>query len=180
VHRMHRHRGGFTRDRPGIIVQMSHPNDHGSSSGDAWIFGLEEIPAVDTGEDGPVQSVSPAFGRAVIRVPEGTSEELRWAAEEIVAQCGRDWVVASVLLQWVRIEAGEAQQVGVESCRLERVSDDQVRLHANYRQWEDLVVPISDVRRMLIDMTQFLLTEADRPLPTWRIRRLGEPDFKRA
>ena len=92
--------------------------------------------------------------------------------------CELDWEVASVLLQWLRIEAGDAQQVGVESCQLERVSDDQIRLHANYRQWEDLVVPLSDVRRMLTDMMQFLLTEAHRPLPAWRIRRLGERDWK--
>lgn len=62
----------------------------------------------------------------------------------------------------------------MESCSLERVSHDQIRLHANYRQWEDLAVPISDVRRMLIDMMQFLLTETYHPLPAWRIRRLGE------
>ena len=173
-----RHPDGCINDRPGIIVQMSHGNDHGSSSGDTWIFGLEEIPAVNRGDDGAVQPVAPAFGRAVIRVPEGTPEELRCAAEEIVAQCGADWVVASVLLQWLRLEAGDAQQAGVESCCLERVSDDQIRLHANYRQWEDLVVPISDVRRMLIDMMQFLLTEAHRPLPAWRVRQLGERDRK--
>lgn len=178
MRRMLRHPGVCTRDRPGIIVQMSHANDHGSSPGDAWIFGLEEIPAVGKGQDGTVQPVAPALGKTVIRVPEGTPEVLWWAAEEIVAQCGQDWKVASVLLQWLRIEAGEAQQVGVESCRLERVSDDQIRLHANYRQWEDLAVPLSDVRRMLIDMMQFLLAEAHRPLPAWRIRRLGERDWK--
>ncbi|MFF7215195.1 hypothetical protein ACFZAU_32425 [Streptomyces sp. NPDC008238] len=87
--------------------------------------------------------------------------------------------MSSVLLQWLRIEAGEELRLGVESCRLERVSEDQVRLHAHYKQWEDLVVPLADVRRMLIDMMTFLHTEARHPLPSWRIRRLGERDWTR-
>ncbi|SCF69657.1 hypothetical protein GA0115255_103225 [Streptomyces sp. Ncost-T6T-2b] len=36
------------------------------------------------------------------------------------------------------------------------------------------MVPIADVRRMLIDMMDFLTGEARHPLPSWRIRRLGE------
>jgi len=81
-------------------------------------------------------------------------------------------------LQWLRIEAGEASQLGVESCRLERISDNQIRLRANYNQWEERVVPLSDVRSMLIDMMHFLTREARHPLPSWRIRRLGERDWK--
>ncbi|MEV4880077.1 hypothetical protein [Streptomyces cyaneofuscatus] len=40
-----------------------------------------------------------------------------------------------------------------------------------------LLVPIADVRRMLIDMMHFLTREARRPLPSWRIRHLGEQDW---
>ncbi|WP_037653623.1 hypothetical protein, partial [Streptomyces exfoliatus] len=90
-----------------------------------------------------------------------------------------DRVVSSVLLQWLRIEAGDELRLGVESCLLERISDDQVRLHAHYNQWDDLVVPLSAVRRMLIDVMHFLLTEAHHPLPAWRIRRLGKRDWSR-
>ncbi|MDG9727750.1 hypothetical protein [Streptomyces sp. DH41] len=156
---------------------MSHVNNAASSSESAWIFGLEEIPAVDVSEDGTMHP--PVFGRALIRAPEGTPQALRWAAEEFVDQCGPDWAVSSVLLQWLRIEAGDELLLGVESCALERVSDDQIRLHANYNQWDDLVVPISAVRRMLADMAHFIVTEARHPLPAWRIRRLGERDWRR-
>lgn len=165
------------RDGPGIVVQMSHVNNTESSSGGAWVFGLEEISASDSGSDGMVHQVAPVFGRALIRAPKDTPQALRWAAEEIVAQCGPDWAVSSVLLQWLRIEAGDELRLGVESCLLERVSDERIRLHANYDQWDDLVVPISAVRRMLIDMMHFLVTEAHHPLPAWRIRRLGERDW---
>ncbi|MGW4822459.1 hypothetical protein ACWEP4_26565 [Streptomyces sp. NPDC004227] len=64
---------------------MSHVNDHGSSSKGRWVFGLEEIPASDTGDDGTVHQVA----------------------------------------------------------------------------------PVSAVRRMLIDMMHFLVTEAHHPLPAW-------------
>ncbi|MFG2814139.1 hypothetical protein [Streptomyces sp. NPDC048410] len=101
---------------------------------------------------------------------------MRWAAEEVVDQCGPGWAVSSLLLQWLRIESGDELRLGVESCVLERVSDDQIRLHAHYGQWDDLVVPVPAVRRMLIDMAHFLITEAHHPLPAWRIRRLGERD----
>ncbi|MEU3616371.1 hypothetical protein ABZ725_29225 [Streptomyces sp. NPDC006872] len=158
---------------------MSHVNNAESSSGGFWVFGLEEIPAAGRGSDGTVQQVAPAFGMALIRAPKDTPQALRWAAEEVVAQCGPDWAVSSVLLQWLRIEAGDELRLGVESCLLERVSDDQIRLHANYGQWDDLVVPVSAVRRMLIDMMHFLVTEAHHPLPAWRIRRLGERDWSR-
>ncbi|EFE76082.1 predicted protein [Streptomyces filamentosus NRRL 15998] len=82
--------------------------------------------------------------------------------------------MSSVLLQWLRIEAGDELRLGVESCELERVSHDRIRLKAHYNQWDEVVVPIADVRRMLIDMMDFLTGEARRPLPSWRIRRLGE------
>jgi hypothetical protein len=156
---------------------MSGVNDQRSPNG--WVFGLEELPAADKAEDGTVHRVAPAFGRTVIKAPEGTPQALQWAAEEIVDQCGPDWMVPEVLLQWLRVEAGDDQQLGVESCQLERISDNQIRLHSHYKQWEDLVVPISDVRRMLIDMMHFLMREARHPLPACRIRRLAERDWKR-
>ncbi|WP_327713927.1 hypothetical protein OG912_39885 (plasmid) [Streptomyces sp. NBC_00464] len=158
---------------------MSHVNNAARSSEGAWVFGLEEIPAADVSEDGSMQQVAPVFGRTLIRAPEDTPQALRWAAEEFVDQCGPDWAVSSVLLQWLRIEAGDELLLGVESCVLERVSDDQIRLHANYNQWDDLVVPVSVVRRMLVDMAHFIVTEAGHPLPAWRIRRLGERDWSR-
>ncbi|NEA15566.1 hypothetical protein [Streptomyces halstedii] len=158
---------------------MNHANDPESSSAGAWVFGLEEMCAADAGEDDTLHQVAPAFGMTLIRAPEGTPQALRWAAEEIVDQCGPDRVVSSVLLQWLRIEAGDELRLGVESCLLERISDDQVRLHAHYNQWDDLVVPLSAVRRMLIDMVHFRLTEAHHPLPAWRIRRLGKRDWSR-
>ncbi|MGQ4486661.1 hypothetical protein ACN6LM_003498 [Streptomyces sp. SAS_281] len=144
-----------------------------SSSAGAWVFGLEEIPAADTGECGTVRQVAPVFGRTLIRAPEDAPQALRWAAEEIVDQCGPDWTASAFLLQWLRIEAGDELRLGVESCSLERVPGDRIRLHAHYNQWEDLVVPLSAVRRMLIDMMHFLLAEARHPLPEWRVRRLG-------
>ncbi|WP_326736768.1 hypothetical protein [Streptomyces sp. NBC_01022] len=158
---------------------MSHVNNAARSSEGTWVFGLEEIPAADASEDGSMHQVAPAFGRTLIRAPEDTPQALRWAAEEFVDQCGPDWAVSSVLLQWLKIEAGDELLLGVESCVLERVSDDQIRLHANYNQWDDLVVPISVVRRMLVDMAHFIVTEARHPLPAWRIRRLGERDWSR-
>ncbi|MCQ1576897.1 hypothetical protein [Streptomyces parvus] len=141
---------------------------------DRWVFGLEEIPASERGEDGAVQHVAPAFGTTVISAPEGTPKALCWAAEEIVSQCGPDWAVSSTLLQWLRIEAGDELRLGVESCELERVSHDRIRLKAHYNLWDELVVPIADVRRMLIDIMDFLTGEARHPLPSWRIRRIGE------
>ncbi|MEU0297963.1 hypothetical protein ABZ252_00535 [Streptomyces sp. NPDC006175] len=158
---------------------MSHVNNAASPSEGAWIFGLQEIPAADTSEDGTVHQVAPAFGRTLIRATEDTPQALRWAAEEFVDQCGPDWAVSSVLLQWLRIEAGDELLLGVESCVLERVSDDLIRLHAHYNQWDDLVVHISVVRRMLVDMAHFIVTESRHPLPAWRIRRLGEQDRSR-
>lgn len=143
------------------------------------MFGLEEIPAWDEDEDGEVRAVAPAMSRTVIRAPEGTHESLFWAADEFVAQCGPDWTVSAVLLEWLRIEAGEATRLGVESCLLERVSADRVRLHATFSQWEQADVPIAQVRRMLIDLAHFLTREERKPLPAWRIRRLGERDFTR-
>ncbi|MCX0246966.1 hypothetical protein [Streptomyces drozdowiczii] len=156
---------------------MSHVNNVAGSSEGAWIFGLEEISAADASEDGAMHP--PVLGRALIRAPEDTPQALRWAAEEFVDQCGPDWAVSSVLLRWLKIEAGDELLLGVESCVLERVSDDQIRLHANYNQWDDLVVPISVVRRMLVDMAYFIVMEARHPLPAWRIRRLGERDWSR-
>ncbi|MFE2538548.1 hypothetical protein [Actinacidiphila glaucinigra] len=152
---------------------MDRSKRHGRET---WVFGLEEIPAVDRGEDGAVHPAAPTFARTVIRAPDGTPQALHWAAEEIVAQCAPGWAVSAVLLQWLRVEAGDEARLGVESCFLERLSEDGVRLHANYRQWQDLVVPVPDVRHMLIDMMDFLMTEAHRPLPAWRVRRLGERD----
>ncbi|MGA6175294.1 hypothetical protein ACPEIF_34220 [Streptomyces sp. NPDC012600] len=158
---------------------MSQVNSPRKASEDAWIFGLEEIPAWDTDEDGTPHKVAPGFSRTVIRAPENTPQALLWAAEEFVAQCGPDGAISSVLLQWLRIEAGDERQLGVESCILERVSDDRIRLHSHYGQWDDLAVPIATVRRMLIDMAQFLVTEACHPLPAWRVRRLEERDRPR-
>ncbi|MYT68148.1 MULTISPECIES: hypothetical protein [unclassified Streptomyces] len=65
----------------------------------------------------------------------------------------------------------------MESCSLERISDDRIRLKAHYNQWDELLVPKADVRRMQIDMMYFLTREARHPLPNWRIRRLGERDW---
>ncbi|MDX3374680.1 hypothetical protein PV390_09675 [Streptomyces sp. ME02-6991-2A] len=65
----------------------------------------------------------------------------------------------------------------MESCGLERVSDDRIRLKAYYNQWDELLVPVAGVRRMLIDMMHFLTREARHPLPSWRIRHLGEQDW---
>lgn len=76
----------------------------------------------------------------------------------------------------LRIEAGDELRLGVESCLPERVSDDRMRLHAHDNQWDELLVPLADVRRMLIEMMEFLTNEARHPLPSWRIRRLGERD----
>ncbi|MFG3054534.1 hypothetical protein ACGFZP_26745 [Kitasatospora sp. NPDC048239] len=132
----------------------------------------------DRGEDGASHRVASVFDTTVISAPQGTPQALCWAAEESVSQCGPDWMVSSVLLQWLRIEAGDELRLGVESCLLERVSDDRIRLHARYNQWEELVVPIADVRRMLIDMMHFLTTEARHPLPSWRMKRLGERDWR--
>ncbi|MFD4691981.1 hypothetical protein [Streptomyces sp. NPDC058463] len=132
------------------------------------------MPAADASEDGTMHEVAPVFGRTLIRAPEDTPQALRWAAEEFVDQCGPDWAVSSVLLQWLRIEAGDELVLGVESCVQERVFDYWIRLHANYNQWDDLVVPISVVRRMLVDMAHFIVTEARHPLPAWRIRRLRD------
>ncbi|MFG3035079.1 hypothetical protein ACGFZJ_42150 [Streptomyces sp. NPDC048253] len=157
---------------------MTETNEHQGFLDDRWVFGLEEIPAADKGEDGTFHRVAPAFDTTVIRAPEGTPQTLCWVAEEIVSQCGPGWAVSTILLQWLRIEAGEESRLGVESCLLERISDDRIRLHAHYNQWEELVVPISDIRRMLIDMMHFLTKEASHPLPSWRIRRLGERDWK--
>ncbi|MFE3944575.1 hypothetical protein ACFXPV_22250 [Streptomyces sp. NPDC059118] len=158
---------------------MSHVNNAASPSEGAWIFGLEEIPAADASEDGTMHQVAPTFGRTLIRAPEDTPQALRWAAEELVDQCGPDWAISSVLLQWLKIEAGDELLLGVESCVLERVSDDRIRLHAHYNQWDDLVVPVSVVRRMLVDLAHFIITEARHPLPAWRIRRRGERDRSR-
>lgn len=162
---------------PGIVVRVSDVDQQQHSSSDTWVFGLEEIPAAVPGEDGTVHSVAPAFGTTVIRAPAGAPQALCWAAEEIVCQCGPDWSASAVLLQWLRIEAGDEVQLGVESCLLERIAGDQIRVHSHYGQWEDLVVPIQDVRRMLIDMMTFLATESRRPLPNWRIKRLGERNW---
>ena len=172
-------------DGYGIVVQMIPVNNPASASEGAWVFGLEEIPAFDKGEDGAIHQVAPAFGLTVIRAPEDTPQTLRWAAEEFVAQCGADWAVSSVLTQWLRIEAGDELQLGVESCLLERVSDDQIRLHAYYGQWDDLLVPISSVRRMLIDMAHFitacLANQAARTagLEPQARRRVGRPQSGR-
>ncbi|MFF1378923.1 hypothetical protein [Streptomyces sp. NPDC058308] len=158
---------------------MNETNERRDVPKDRWVFGLEEIPATDTDEDGASHYVASAFDTTVISAPEGTPQALCWAAEEIVSQCGPDWAVSSVLLQWLRIEAGDELRLGVESCHLERVSGDQVRLEAHYNQWDDLLVPIADVRRMLIDMMRFLTEEARHPLPSWRILRLRERDWTR-
>ncbi|MFF5773927.1 hypothetical protein ACFY8V_12245 [Streptomyces californicus] len=156
-----------------------HGNSVAGSSEGAWVFGLEEILAADRTEDGSIHQVAPVFGRTLIRAPEDTPQALRWAAEEFVDQCGPDWAVSSVLLQWLRIEAGDELLLGVEGCVLERVSADRIRLRAHYDQWDDLVVPIAVVRRMLVDMAHFIVMEARHPLPAWRIRRLGERDWSR-
>ena len=158
-------------------MQMSETNERRDIPKDRWVFGLEEIPASARGEDGAPHRVACAFDTTVISAPEGTPQALCWAAEEIVSQCGPDWVVSSVLLQWLRIEAGDELRFGVESCLLDTISDDRIRLHANYNQWDESVVPMTDVRRMLIDMMHFLTKEARQPLPSSRIRRLGEQDW---
>ncbi|GAA4571426.1 hypothetical protein [Planotetraspora kaengkrachanensis] len=144
---------------------------------DRWVFGLEEIPASDKGEDGEIYRVASSFGQTVIRAPVGTPQTMQWAAEEIVAQCGPEWSAAAILLQWLRIEAGDERRLGVESCVLERISDDEILFHAHYNQWEDITVLISDVRRMLIDMMHFITNEARHPLPRWRIKYLSERDW---
>ncbi|MFD1275705.1 hypothetical protein ACFQ51_41165 [Streptomyces kaempferi] len=84
---------------------MSETNESRGIPKDRWVFGLEEIPAFDRGEDGAFHRVASDFGTTVISAPEGTPQALCWAAEEIVAQCAPDWMVSSVLLQWLRIEA---------------------------------------------------------------------------
>ncbi|MEW2131940.1 hypothetical protein [Streptomyces sp. NPDC005435] len=155
---------------------MRETNDCHDAPKDHWVFGLEEIPAFHEGGDGGMHRVAPAFHSTVIRAPEGTPDQLRWAAEEIVAQCGPEFMPAAVLLQWLQVEAGDEVSLGVESCLLERVADDRIRLRAHYGQWDELVVPLADVRRMLIDMMRYLTTEARHPLPAWRIRLLGERD----
>ncbi|WP_331719413.1 hypothetical protein [Streptomyces sp. NBC_01187] len=157
---------------------MSETDERRDIPKDRWVFGLEEIPAIDRGEDGAYQRAVVAFDETVICAPEGTPQALVWAAEEIVSQCGPDdWAVCAVLLQWLRIEAGDELRLGVESCLLERIPDDRIRLQSHYSQWEELDVPIADVRRMLIDMMHFFTKESRHPLPSWRIRRLGEGDW---
>lgn len=70
------------RDGRGVVVRMSHVNKAARSSGGAWVFGLEEIPAAEASEDGLMQQVAPVLGRTLIRAPEDTPQALRWAAEE--------------------------------------------------------------------------------------------------
>ncbi|MEU9398923.1 hypothetical protein [Streptomyces sp. SID4985] len=144
---------------------------------DRWVFGLEEIPAHGKGADGAFHRVASTYHSTVISAPEGTPDQLRWAAEEIVDVCGPDSVAAAVLLGWLEVEAGDEVSLGVESCLLERVADDRIRLRAHYGQWDELVVPLADARRMLIDMMRYLTMEARHPLPSWRIRHLGERDW---
>src|SRR4051794_15451961 len=100
---------------------MNPMHDEQVHASDRWVFGLHEIPASAEGEDGETYRVASSFGRTVIRTPLGTSQTLRWAAEEIVAQCGPEWSAAAILLQWLRIEAGDKRRLGVESCVLERI-----------------------------------------------------------
>ena len=163
------------------MLPRCHPKrvdpSHQELADDGWIFGLEQIPAAARDEEGNRRPVASSFHRTVIRPPKGTPQALTWAAEEIVWQCGPDWSVGAVLLQWLRIEAGEEDSLGFESCVLERVSPDQVRVHSHYSQWEDLAVPIADVRRMLIDMMHFLTRESQHPLPSWRIKYLSRRDW---
>lgn len=161
-----------------MIARMGEANGHRDIPKDRWVFGLEEIPATDVDDDGESVHVACVFDTTVIRAPEGTPQALSRAAEEIVSQCGPDWAASSVLLRWLRIEAGDELQLGVESCLLERVPGDRIRLRAHYGQWEETTVPVADVRRMLIDMMDFLTGEARHPLPSWRIRRLGVRDWR--
>ncbi|MFE3907027.1 hypothetical protein ACFXPY_44100 [Streptomyces sp. NPDC059153] len=110
----------------------------------------------------------------VIRAPHGTSEALRWAAEEIVDQCGPPGAASAVLLSWLQMEAGDENRMGFQSCALKRDEEEGlIRLEAHFGQWESLAVPVAEVRRMLIDMMQFVTTESRGPLPGWRIHRLG-------
>ncbi|MFD8736713.1 hypothetical protein ACFV06_17610 [Streptomyces sp. NPDC059618] len=152
-------------------MQSVHDEDEWPDN--RWIFGLEEIPASDKDETGLMHRVAPAYGMTVIRAPEGTQEAVRWAAEEIVSLSGPEFMPAALLLAWLQIEAGDEQSMGVESCRIERVDSSNVRLCANFGQWDDLIVPNAEVRCMLIDMMQFVTKESRRPLPAWRILRLG-------
>lgn len=65
------------RDGHGIVVRMSHVDTTGNSSGSAWVFALEEIPAAAASEDGTMRQAAPAFGRTLSRAPEGTPQALR-------------------------------------------------------------------------------------------------------
>lgn len=152
---------------------MQSVHDEGDWPNDRWVFGLEEIPASDKDETGLSHRVASAYGMTVIRAPEGTHETFRWAAEEIVSLSGPEIMPAALLLAWLRIEAGDEHVMGVESCRIERVDSGTVRLCANFGQWDDLTVPSTEVRRMFIDMMQFVTRESRHPLPTWRILRPG-------
>jgi hypothetical protein len=140
---------------------------------DRWIFGLEEVPASDKDETGLPHRVAPDYGMTVIRAPDGAHETLRWAAEEIVSLSGPRFMPAALLLAWLRIEAGDESSMGVESCRIDRVDSSTVRLRAMFGQWDDLMTPSTEVRRMLIDMMDFVTRESNHPLPSWRIRRLA-------
>jgi hypothetical protein len=158
-------------------MQSSHAEEewpHGR-----WIFGLEEIPASDMDESGMLHRVAPDYGMTVIRAPEGTHETVQWAAEEFISFCGPQSVPSALLLAWLRIEAGDEHWMGVESCRIERVDSGTVRLCANFGQWDDLIAPSAEVRRMLIDMMDFVTRESRHPLPSWRIRRLGAREQQR-
>ncbi|WP_237324715.1 hypothetical protein [Streptomyces sp. CBMAI 2042] len=72
---------------------MTETNERWDIPKDRWVFGLEEIPAYDRGEDGTSHRVAPAFNPTVISAPEGTPQALCWAAEEIVSQCGLGSIV---------------------------------------------------------------------------------------
>ncbi|MCX5340464.1 hypothetical protein [Streptomyces atratus] len=77
-------------------------------------------------------------------------------------------------MSWLQLEAEDENQMGFESCALKCDEEEGlIRLEAHFGQWESLAVPVAEVRRMLIDMMQFVAMESRGPLPSWRIHRLG-------
>ncbi|MFC9626854.1 hypothetical protein ACFTXM_45195 [Streptomyces sp. NPDC056930] len=88
---------------------------------------------------------------------------------------------SAVLLSWLQLEAGDENRMGFESCALKRDEEEGlIRLEAHFGQWESLAVPVAEVRRMLIDMMQFVTTESRGPCragaSTGSARRAGRND----
>ncbi|MFJ6838712.1 hypothetical protein [Streptomyces sp. NPDC091209] len=141
------------------------------------MFGLLEVPGMrkHKRDAGLPRQVLPGFVATVISAPVGTPPALREAVGDIASNCGPDEDNTSVLLGWLKVEAGEESALHLEACAVERVSVDHVTLEAFFGQWEEVSIPITDFRRILIDMMDFLTGEARTPLPAWRIKHLGHP-----